>query len=183
MPAGMIQEFRAICKKHTKESPYVPPLERGPGSHPNRWKPRCFVIRDLLRNPVFWQEVYELLPKQADGLEVTSVTPQRRSVQQEPLQFYLRELRRLALQLMATAPKRVKARDRDYRRLDELLSVLHLLEEQLTVQCHYFLAHYQARLLKHGNLQVVSIIVDHVLPLRQYPTYYTLYLFYLLYAP
>ena len=101
VPAGMIQEFRAICKKHTKESPYVPPLERGPGSHPNRWKPRCFVIRDLLRNPVFWQEVYELLPKQADGLEVTSVTPQRRSVQQEPLQFYLRELRRLALQLMA----------------------------------------------------------------------------------
>ena len=50
---------------------------------------------------MFWQEVYELLPKQADGLEVTSVTPQRRSVQQEPLQFYLRELRRLALQLMA----------------------------------------------------------------------------------
>ena len=98
MPAGIIQEFRAICKKHTKESPYVPPPERGPGSHPNRWKPQCFVIRDLLRNPVFWQEVYELLPKQADGLEVTSVTPQRRSVQQEPLQFYLRELRRLALQ-------------------------------------------------------------------------------------
>ena len=50
---------------------------------------------------MFWQEVYELLPKQADGLEVTSVTPQRRSVQQEPLQFYLRELRRLVLQLMA----------------------------------------------------------------------------------
>ena len=50
---------------------------------------------------MFWQEVYELLPKQADGLEVTSVTPQLRSVQQEPLQFYLRELRRLALQLMA----------------------------------------------------------------------------------
>ena len=183
MPAGMIQEFRAICKKHTKESPYVPPLERGPGSHPNRWKPRCFVIWYLLRNPVFWQEVYELLPKQADGLEVTSVTPQRRSVQQEPLQFYLRELRRLALQLMATAPKRVKARDRDYRRLDELLSVLHLPEERLTVQCHYFLAHYQARLLKHGNLQVVSIIVDPVLPLRQYATYYTLYLLHLLYAP
>ena len=64
---------------------------------------------------MFWQEGYELLPKQADGLEVTYVTPQRRSVQQEPLQFYLRELRRLALQLMATAPKRVKARDRDYR--------------------------------------------------------------------
>ena len=106
---------------------------------------------------MFWQEVYELLPKQADGLEVTSVTPQRRSVQQEPLQFYLREQRRLALQLMATAPKRVKARDRDYRRLDELLSVLHLSEERLTVQCHYFLAHYQARLLKHGNLQVVSM--------------------------
>ena len=96
--AGVIQEFRAICKKHTKESPYPPPLERGPGSHPNRWKPGCFVIRDLLRNPVFWQGVYELLPKQADGLEVTSVTPQRRSVQQEPQQFYLRELRRLALQ-------------------------------------------------------------------------------------
>ena len=95
MPAGMIQELRAICKKHTKESPYVPPLERGPGSHPNRWKPRCFVIPDLLRNPVFWQEVYELLLKQADRLEVTSVTPQRRSVQQEPRQFYL--LRRLKL--------------------------------------------------------------------------------------
>ena len=83
---------------------------------------------------MFWQEVYELLPKQADGLQVTSVTPHRSSVQQEPLQFYLRELRRLALQLMATAPKRVKARDRDYRRLNELLSVLHLPEEQLTVQ-------------------------------------------------
>ena len=83
---------------------------------------------------MFWQEDHELLPKQADGLEVTSVTPHRRSVQQEPLQYYLRELRRLALQLMATAPKRVKARDRDYRRLDELLSVLHLPEEQLTVQ-------------------------------------------------
>ena len=50
---------------------------------------------------MFWQEVYELPPKQADGLEVTSVTPQRRSVQQERLQFHLRELRRLALQLMA----------------------------------------------------------------------------------
>ena len=36
---------------------------------------------------MFWQEVYELLPKQADGLEVTSVTPQSRSVQQEPLQY------------------------------------------------------------------------------------------------
>ena len=69
------------------------------------------------------------------------VTKTLQSVQQEPLQFYLRELRRLALQLMATAPKRVKARDRDYRRLDELLSVLHLPEERLTVQCHYFLAH------------------------------------------
>ena len=92
------------------------------------------------------------------------------------------ELRRLALQLMATAPKRVKARDRDYRRLDELLSVLHLPEERLTVQCHYFLAHYQAHLLKHGNLQVVSIIVDPVLPLRQYATYYTLYPQHLLYA-
>ena len=132
---------------------------------------------------MFGQEVYELLPKQADGLEVTSVTPQRTSVQHEPLQFYLRELRRLALQLMATAPKRVKARHHDYRRLDELLSLLHLLEEQLTVQCHYFLAHHQARLLKHGNLQVISIIVDLVLPLRQYTTYYTLYLLYLLYAP
>ena len=153
MPAGMIQEFRAICKKHTKESPYVRPLERGPGSHPNRLKPRCFVIRDLLRNPVFWQEVYELLPKQADGLEVTSVTPQRSFSRSHytTLHFYLRELRRLALQLMATAPKRVKARDRDYRRLDELLSVLHLPEERLTVQCHYFLAHYQARLLEVGR--------------------------------
>ena len=179
----MIQEFRAICKKHTKESLYVPPLERGPGSHPNRWKLRCFVTRDLLRNPVFWQEIYELLPKQADGLEVTSVTPQRRSVQQGPLQFYLREVRRLALQLMATAPKRVKAPDRDHRRLDELLSVLPLPEERLTVQCHDFLAHYQARLLKHGNLQVVSKIVDPVLPLRQYAPYYTLYLLYLIYAP
>ena len=192
----MIQEFSAICKKHTKVSPYVPPLERGPGSHPNRWKPRCFLIRDLLRNPVFWQEVYELLPKQADRLEVTSVTPQRRSVQQEPLQFYLRELGRLALQLMAKCtlppcsvavdqigPRHQKARDRDYRRWDEPLSVLHLPEERLTVQCHYFLAHYQARLLKHGNLQVVSIIVDPVLPLRQYATYYTSYLLYLLYAP
>ena len=99
------------------------------------------------------------------------------------LHFYLRELTRLALQLMATAPKRVKARERDYRRLDELLSVLHLPEERLTVQRHYFLAHYQARLLKHGNLQVVNIIVDPVLLLRQYATYYTLYLLYLLYAP
>ena len=53
---------------------------------------------------MFWQEVYELLPKQADGLQVTFVTPQRRSVQQEPLQFYLRESRGLALQLMTTAP-------------------------------------------------------------------------------
>ena len=94
-----------------------------------------------------------------------------------------REKKWIALQLMATAPKRVKARDRDHRRLDELLSVLHLPEERLTVQCHYFLAHYQARLLKHGNLQAVSIIVDPVLPLRQYATYYTLYLLYLLYAP
>ena len=179
----MIQEFRAICKKHTKESPYVPPLERGPGSHPNRWTPPCFVIRDLLRKPVFWQEVYELLPKQADGLEVTFVTPQCRSLEQEPLKFYLRELRRLALQLMATAPQRVKARDRDYRRLHELFSVLHLPEERLTVQCHYFLAHYQARLLRHGNLLVVSVIVGPVYPLRQYATYYTLFLLYLFYAP
>ena len=129
------------------------------------------------------QQVYELLPKQAGGLEATSISPQRRSIQQEPLQFYLREPRRLALQLMATAPKRGKARDRDYRRLDKLVSVLHLPEERLTVQCHNFLAHYQARLLKHGNLQVVSIIVDPFLPLRQYATYYTLYLLYLLYTP
>ena len=167
VPAGLIQQFRAICKKHTKDSPYVPPLESGPGSHPNPWKPRCFVIRALLRNPVFWQEVYELLPKQADGLEVTFVTPRSRSVQQERPQFYLRELRRPALQLITTAPKCVKARDRHCRRLHELFSVLHLQEERLTVQCHYFLAHYQARSLRHGNLQVGSIIVHPVYPLRQ----------------
>ena len=35
VPAGIIQEFRGLCKKHTKESPCVPSLERGPGSHPN----------------------------------------------------------------------------------------------------------------------------------------------------
>ena len=57
-----------------------------------------FCHSGFVEKPVFWQEVYELLPKQADGLEVTSFTPQRRSVQQGPLQFYLRELRRLALQ-------------------------------------------------------------------------------------
>ena len=57
----------------------------------------------------------------------------------EPLQCYLRELRRLCQQLKSFSPKAVHRSDRDCRRLHLLSSVLHMPIERLTVQSHYFL--------------------------------------------
>ena len=114
------------------------------------------MIRHLMREKLFWKKVCDLLPKRTDGVRVVFPDHMPMPAVAEPLQHYLRELRRLCRQLISFSPKAVHRRDRDCRRLHMLFSALHMPIERLTVQSHYFLYHYQQRLLRHCNLQMLS---------------------------
>ena len=153
---ALVPELRSVFKAHTKGNKYVPPFDRGPGQNPDRWRPECYVIRHLLRDKLFWRKVCDLLPKRTDGVRVVFPDHMPMAAVAEPLQYYLRELCRLCRQLISFSPKAVHRRERDCRRLHMLFSALHMPIERLTVQSHYFLYHYQQRLLRHGNLQMVS---------------------------
>ena len=114
------------------------------------------MICHLLRDKLFWRKVCDLLPKRTDGVWVVFPDYMPMAAVAEPLQYYLRELRRLCRQLISFSPKAVHRRDQDCRRLQMLFSALHMPIERLTVQSYYFLYHYHRRLLRHGNLQMLS---------------------------
>ena len=112
------------------------------------------MIRHFLRDKLFWRKVCDLLPKRTDGVRVVFPDHMPMAAVAEPLQYYLRELRRLCQQLISFSPKAVHRRDRDCRRLHMLFSALHMPIERLTVQSHYFLyqlRHRHQHQHRHGN--------------------------------
>ena len=115
------------------------------------------MICHLLRDKLIWKKVCDLLPKGTDGVLVVFPDHMQIAAVAEPLQYYLRELRRLCRQLISFSPKAVHRSDQDCRRLHMLFSALHIPIERPTVQSHYCLYPYQQRLLRHGNLQTLSI--------------------------
>ena len=147
---GLLGRLRDVYNKHLERCPYRPPDKRGPEY--KGWSPGGNMSKEqILYNDKFWDDLCAVLPTAAHGLDFGAKHPGVPS--ESPLQWYCRELRRLCVQMCAWKPEGVERRTADCDRLHRVYQALGLPTERITVQCHFFLAHYEPRLRRHANLQ------------------------------
>lgn len=156
----------ALFKHHTRQGYRAPKSQKiagpskkkkkGEPSEPKEWRLSGNLAKDVLKDDDFWLDLCNLLPSTADGLVVAIEHTDAPHVLRNPLQRYVREVRRLCVQLASWHPEGVETRDADCAHLHFLYDACGLPVERLSVNVHYFLCHYTERLLRHGNLVGMS---------------------------
>lgn len=140
-PAAAVARLHTVLRVHTawRKATASPKPEH------KEWALSGKEVTALLKNNLFWEELRCVVrgcgqpPSVVDGLC-----------------RYLSEMRRLMQQLLCRDPQGVATRDADCARVHSLYQSLLLPLGRVTVPCHYFFCHYQARLERHGELVSVS---------------------------
>ena len=153
MPAR-VPYLLAVYRKHLDACPYKPPLSEG--THRKDWKLSCNHAKQLLFSDSFWDDMAWVLPRTCDGLATTNPMNPDGLQTIDPFHLFLKELRRLGLQLFSWTPANVSTRTQDCDALHVLYYEIGLPQKRFTVAFHYFLCHYQERLERHGNLMGLS---------------------------
>ena len=145
---GKAVQLHELYREYTGACPYCPPAAR---NVVDDWKTDNNLFKAVLYNDKFWAKLDSLLPRTATGLSVMCL--QTGIMLVDPLLPYLELIRALCMQMMSWTPRNVDQRDADCKELHWLHTSLGLEPRRFGVALHYFLEHYTARLLRHGNLQ------------------------------
>lgn len=106
------------------------------------------AAKALIANDKFWSDLLKVMPH----VTISCVALNNGQPVTDGFQKFLPLVRRLCRQLLSWCPERVEDRDQDCAYMHALYTGLDLSPKRVTVNCHYFMEHYTARLLRHGNL-------------------------------
>jgi hypothetical protein len=145
----LLPRLLGVYARHMTAHPFHPSAQKAVGR--KEWSCSNNTAKELLFSDKFWFDLAEILPTSREGLEVSSSLLGPDPVA-DPLQEFLREVRRLCVQPLSWWPVGANTRNADAERVHALYVALKFPIERWTVQSHYWACHYQSRLLRHGNL-------------------------------